>query len=39
MTDLWQRYTGALHEKGIRPPCDWWYVIRTEAFLQDHFGS
>jgi len=39
MTDLWQRYTGALHQKGIQPPYDRWYVIRTEAFLQGHKGK
>ncbi len=39
MNDLWQRYTAALHEKGIVPPYDRWYVIRTEAFLQDHKGK
>jgi integron integrase len=39
MPDLWQRYTCALHKKGIQPPYDRWYVIRTEAFLQDHKGK
>jgi len=39
MKDLWQQYTHALHAKGIQPPYDRWYVIRTEAFLQDHKGK
>ena len=39
MTDLWQRYTNVLHAKGIRPPCDRWYVIRAEEFLKNHKGK
>jgi len=39
MKDLWQQYTRALHAKGIQPPYDRWYVIRTEAFLRDHKGK
>ena len=39
MNNLWQRYTNVLHAKGIRPPCDRWYVIRAEEFLKNHQGK
>jgi len=39
MNNLWQRYTGVLHGKGIMPPFDRWYVIRAEEFLKNHKGK
>ena len=39
MRNIWQQYTDVLHSKGIRPPCDRWYVVRAEAFLRAHQGK
>ena len=39
MENLWQRYTSALHGRGIKPPVDRWYVIRAESFLKTHKGK
>ena len=39
MRNIWQQYTDVLHSKGIRRPCDRWYVVRAEAFLRAHQGT
>ena len=39
MNNLLQRYMTAIHNKGIVPPYDRWYVIRAETFLKYNQGK
>lgn len=31
---FWDRYVGSLHQSGIKPPFDRWFVLRAEQYIQ-----
>lgn len=33
---FWDKYLALLHESGVHPPADRWYVKRVEAYIQAH---
>ena len=35
---FWDKYHAALHDSGIHPPTDRWYVKRSEAYIEAHSG-
>ena len=35
---FWDRYLESLHQQGIKPPADRWYVIRAEAYIRSTTG-
>jgi hypothetical protein len=33
---FWDRYVKLLHDSGIKPPSDRWFVLRAEKYIQAH---
>ena len=31
---FWDRYIQKLHESGIKPPFDRWFVLRAEQYIE-----
>lgn len=36
---FWDRYIQKLHESGIKPPFDRWFVLRAEQYIEAHPNS